>query len=313
MGIECGGGGGSLWLVMSLRARFLQDRSAVRLWLGLACVSWLLPLRAQTPRAAWEPQVTRAAPGAFAALRPCRVSYDLSWNNLVSAGTAKVLVQEAGEHQVARAQAGTTGLARALWRYDCAMTSVMRRATLRSAYMEHSETDARETAAYWVRFAAGQVGTDTALTPAGGATRRSSSTCPYGAADDLQSAILYVRSHPLRQGDSITRVVQPFDRPYLATFTVMGREKRRVEGVDYPTIKLDVKIRKLDRTTLALGSFKKMKTATIWVSDDAWRLPVEMHASIYVGFISATMTRREELPAAASSCVLPAGMARAAQ
>ncbi|MCA1962354.1 MAG: DUF3108 domain-containing protein [Prosthecobacter sp.] len=260
------------------------------------------------PRQPWEAQVTRAAPGAFVPLQPCKVEYVLSWNNLLSAGSAVVRMQQAGAYQVARAQAGTTGLARALWRYDCAMTSVMQRGPLRAQYMEHSETDARETIAYKVAFEPGQVSTETVLTPRGSSARRSTTTCAYGPMDDLQSAILYLRSQPLRTGDTITRVVQPFDRPYLATFTVLGREKRRVEGVDYPTIKIDVKIRRLDRRTLALGSFKKMKTATIWVSDDTWRLPVEMHASIYVGFISATLKKREELAGPDAACALPAGM-----
>jgi len=260
------------------------------------------------PRQVWEKSLTHAVPGTFLPLMPCRVQYELSWNNLLSAGLANVLLQEAGEHQVAKAQAGTTGLARALWRYDCAMTSVMKRPGLRAHYMEHSETDSRETVSYQVHFDQHQIRTMTDLKPVGGTLQRKHSVCPLGGVDDLQSAILYVRSHPLRVGDSFTRVVQPFDRPYLTIFTVMGREKRKVQGVLYPTIQLDVKIRRMDHRTLALGSFKKMKTATIWVSDDEWRLPVEMHASIYVGFISATMTKRELLKDQAAQASLPASM-----
>lgn len=256
----------------------------------------------------WADTITRSPVGGFPPLKPCRVTYDLSWNNLLSAGSASVVMQEAGDFQVARAEAGTSGLARALWLYDCTMTSVMHRRELRALHMEHSETDTRETAAYQVRFGTREVSTLTSLTPAGGSTKKTTQICPCGPADDLQSAILYVRSQPLKTGDAITRVVQPFDRPYLATFTVTGRERRKVEGVAYPTIKLDVKIRRLDRKTLLPGSFKKMKTATIWVSDDAWRLPVEMHANVYVGFISATLTRREELTGAEAQGTLPEGM-----
>lgn len=269
----------------------------------------MLMAQAKTPAApAWASSLTKSAPGSFAPLAPCRVVFDLSWNNLVSAGSAKVVMQEAGGYQVARAEAGTSGFARSLWSYDCVMTSVMERGPLRAVYLNHSETDTSETVAYKVGFSSLKVLTETLLTPKGGATKKSTAICPYGPADDLQSAILYVRSQPLKQGDSITRVVQPFDRPYIATFTVVGRENRKVEGTTYPTIKLDVKIRKLDRKTLVLGSFKKVKTATIWVSDDAWRLPIEMHADIFVGFISATMTKREALTGKAGQGTLPAGM-----
>lgn len=267
-------------------------------------------LLAQVKAPAWTSSLTKSAPGSFAPLAPCRVVFDLSWNNLVSAGTAKVVMQEAGGYQVARAEAGTSGFARSLWSYDCVMTSVMERGRLRAVYLNHSETDASETIAYKVGFSSLKVLTETLLTPKGGAGKKSTSICPYGPVDDLQSAILFVRSQHLNQGDSITRVVQPFDRPYLATFTVVSRENRKVEGTTYPTIKLDVKIRKLDRKTLALGSFKKVKTATIWVSDDAWRLPIEMHADIFVGFISATMTKREALTGKAGQGTLPVGMGK---
>ena len=35
-----------------------------------------------------------------------------------------------------------------------------------------------------------------------------------------------------------------------------------------------------------------MKKATIWLSDDDFRLPLEVQADIFVGFISARMTER---------------------
>jgi hypothetical protein len=146
------------------------------------------------------------------------------------------------------------------------------------------------------------------VSPKGAATTLKNTVCPYGPIDDIQAAILYVRSQPLTAGQVITRVIQPFDRPYLATFTVMARETRTVAGTDYPTIRLDVKIRKLHATKLELSSYKKMKTATIWVSDDAWRVPVEMHASIWVGFVSATLTKREYLTGKDALGKLPPSM-----
>jgi hypothetical protein len=266
---------------------------------GLLISAATLPTtQALTPT--WEKNLSRDPIGKAPPLPPCKISYDLSWNNLVSAGTAKMLLQKNGPFQLARAEASTTGLARSLWTYDCDMTSVIRLENLKSHYMQHSETDARETVSYRVAFGPTEATTETKLTPKGSPTRTSSFLCPYGPLDDLQSAILYVRSQPLKDGDRITRVIQPFDRPYLATFIVSGHEN--------DTIKLDVKIRKLDRKTLALSSFKKVKSATLWVSDDSWRLPVEAHADIFAGYVSATMTQRDALPAEAQKAKLPADM-----
>lgn len=256
----------------------------------------------------WNRSVTKTPLGKFPALAPCRIAYDLSWNNLVSAGTAKIRFQETAGRWVARAEAGTNGLARALWRYDCSMASVLDAALLKSRYMEHSETDSAETVSYRVQFRAGDVMTEAKVSPKDGTATLKHTRCPYAPVDDLQAAILYVRSQPLAVGDAITRVVQPFDRPYLATFTVMARENRKIDETTYPTIRLDVKIRRLHPTKLELASYKKMKTATIWVSDDAWRLPVEMHAEIWVGFISARLTKREWLTGPEATAALPPSM-----
>ncbi len=271
----------------------------------------LLPLSSHdqvTGAAAWKGSVTKAPLGSFPPLAPCRIVYDLSWNNLVSAGTAKIRFHQIDGRWVARAEAGTRGLARALWRYDCTMASVLDSTVLRSLYMEHSETDSAETVSYRVQFRASDVVTEAKVSPKKGASSLKYIRCPYAPVDDLQAAILYLRSQPLAVGDAITRVIQPFDRPYLATFIVMARESRKVEGKVYPTIRLDVKIRRLHATKLELASYKKMKTATIWVSDDAWRLPVEMHASIWVGFISATLIKREPLSGSDAKATLPPSM-----
>lgn len=271
-------------------------------------LSLLLPLSAQaqaTGAAVWKGSVSRGPLGAFPPLAPCRIVYDLSWNNLVSAGTAKIRFQEKDGYWVARAEAGTQGLARLLWSYDCTMASVLDAASLQTRYMEHSETDSAETVSYRVSFGAKDVMTEAKVAPKGGTVALKYTCCPYAPIDDLQSAILYVRSQPLHVGDVITRVIQPFDRPYLATFTVMAHEKRKVDGTSYPTFRLDVKIRKLHATKLELASYKKMKTATIWVSDDEWRLPVEMHAEIWVGFVSARLIRREWLSGSAAKATLP--------
>jgi hypothetical protein len=141
---------------------------------------------AQKTSPTWASSLSMSAPGSFPPLTPCRVVYDLSWNNLVSAGSAKVVMQEAGGYQVARAEAGTSGFARSLWSYDCVMTSVIERGPLRAVYLNHSETDDRETIAYKVGFSSLKVLTETLLTPKGGAAKKSTAICPYGPVDDLK-------------------------------------------------------------------------------------------------------------------------------
>jgi hypothetical protein len=57
-----------------------------------------------------------------------------------------------------------------------------------------------------------------------------------------------------------------------------------------------------------LSSYKKMKTSTIWISDDAMRLPIEMHAEIFVGYMSARMTGMKMLSGKDAAATVPNNM-----
>jgi Protein of unknown function (DUF3108) len=103
-------------------------------------------------------------------------------------------------------------------------------------------------------------------------------------------------------------VVQPWDKPYLTTFEVLGRESLRFDGKNHPCIKVGLKIRKIDRDTLALSAYKKMKTATIWVSDDELRVPIEMRAEVFVGYMSARMTGLKMLEGRSATASPPRNM-----
>jgi hypothetical protein len=109
----------------------------------------------------------------------------------------------------------------------------------------------------------------------------------------------------LKSGRKITRVVQPWDTPYLTTFEVQGRETLVYGGEKRPCLKLGLKIRKIDRSTLALSAYKKMKTATIWVSDDELRVPLEMQANVFVGYMFARLTKFELLSGKQAQAALP--------
>ena len=104
--------------------------------------------------------------------------------------------------------------------------------------------------------------------------------------------MLHVRSQKLAIGDQISLVVHPFGTPYLLRVNVRDREvhlKRK-------TIRLSVGMRKIDRKTLELLPYKKMKSdATLWLSDDAERIPVEFRAAVFIGDIRATLTDYQKL------------------
>lgn len=258
---------------------------------------------AQTPE--WVKDLTAAPVGPHLQVPPCEISYELGWNNFIMAGKAALSVKEAGSYWRADATASSTGFARTLWSYDCEMTSIIERASIRPRYLKHSETDSAENCRYRVSFEPHRVVTETTITPKKGGVSTSRALCAYGPMEDLLSVILYVRSQTLTPGQRITRVVQPWDKPYLTTFEVQGRETLNFGGKKRSCIKVGIKIRKIDRDTLALSAYKKMKTATIWISDDAMRLPIEMHASIFVGYMSARMTGMRLLSGKEATATVP--------
>ena len=261
-------------------------------------------LLAQSPE--WLKELTPGTAGTQRPVPPGKLTFDIGWSHVMTAGQATLTVREAGDFWRADATAASTGWARALWKYDCEMTSIMHRGDLRAHFLKYRETDSAETCRYRVSFEQHRVVTETQTLPVKGSASTATTLCAYGPMDDLLSVILYVRSLELKNGQKITRVVQPWDTPYLTTFEVQGRETIAYGGQKRPCIKLGLQIRKIDRTTLALSAYKKMKTATIWVSDDELRVPIEMNASVFVGFMFARLTKLELFSGKEATAALPA-------
>jgi len=226
-------------------------------------------------------------------IRPCLLKYKLSWRRVIGAGEAEISIdRESSKVLMGTATAKSTGLARALWSYDCDLSARLDSRSLKPLGFEHSETDKKETVTYVTEFKPGWVRTFTTRPNEKGVKETKQRTVYYGEALDLLSTILYVRSMPLKKGDKITRVVQPFDRPYLVTFKVEGQEERKFEGNKIPTIKMSITILRVNKD-LSLKSYDKMKEGTIWVSDDDFRLPIEIRADIFVGYITCLLKSRE--------------------
>ncbi|MCB1090722.1 MAG: DUF3108 domain-containing protein, partial [Verrucomicrobiae bacterium] len=196
------------------------------------------------------------------------------------------------------AEGRSNGLARALWPYDVAAESLVDRRTLRPRLFEVVETERGKFYEYHLEFSPTRVMTRTTTLPKAGKETAepvvSEKAYRYDFIHDVLSAVLYIRSQDLADGDVIKSVVSPFNRPYYTEFSVLEREKHKIKGDKFDAIRLGVEIRKInaDRT---LQTYEKMKKATIWLSDDEFRLPLEVQADIFVGYISARMTGRKWL------------------
>jgi hypothetical protein len=101
---------------------------------------------------------------------------------------------------------------------------------------------------------------------------------------DLFSAMLYLRSQPLKDHSVYRIAAYPATNAYLATLKVAGREKISVHAGNYNAIKLDLQLKRIGKQ-LQLEPHRKFRRATIWVSDDAERLLLRIEAQVFVGTV----------------------------
>jgi hypothetical protein len=241
---------------------------------------------------AWQRELSAAKPGPWPAIKPCVLAYQVSWKGMLDSGRLQLEfapkeVKKPGLLLV-RSNAKSTGPAAALFPHQSHFWSEIDAATLRPRYFQAVETGRRETVTTTVRHLTGRVESHEKTQPAGkGAPVERSQVFRFSPIYDMFSAMLHVRSQKLAAGDRITLAIHPFDNPYLLRVTVAGREIHR----DRKTIRLSVDMRKIDRDTLELRPYKKMKrAATLWLSDDEKRVPVELRAAVFIGDVRAVLT-----------------------
>jgi hypothetical protein len=241
-------------------------------------------------RADWREELSSPEPGGFPPLRPMTLVYQCGWSGL-SAGQVDVeFLRPSPNICVLEAKAMTTGLARALWRLDAmhvarANVSRMRPLSLRQTEIYHYQTIRTE-----VDFDEAGVDRLRKSTADKNPARRKRYDFPN--LFDLQTALLYVRSQKLQTGQIYRIVVFPATTPYLATITVLGRERIKVKAGTYPAIKVDLKLEKVT-SDMKLEPHGKFKRATGWLSDDEDRLPLRMNAQIFVGSVWAELEKVE--------------------
>jgi hypothetical protein len=242
---------------------------------------------------AWKNELTSPAPGAWPAIKPCTLDLTVSWKGMLDAGKLRIefAPKDAPKRGsfVVRSSAASTGPATALFAYQSHFWSELDPASFKPRFFHAVETDRRETVTTTARHFVDRVEAVEITQPLRkqAAPERAEHVFHHTPVFDIFSAMLHVRGQKLEAGDAVTLVVQPFDNPYLLRVKVLGREIH----LDRKTIRLSVGMNKIDRKTLELRPYKKMKRdATLWLSDDADRIPVELRAAVFIGDVRAVLT-----------------------
>jgi hypothetical protein len=238
----------------------------------------------------WMKHVTRLPPGDHANLRPVSLEYTLDWNHRVNAGRVALAVSKSGggtSRFVGEAEGRSTGFARLLYPYDFRARSIVDEPSLRPVTFQLVEKDRSDENSYDIIFEPSrQIYTTT--------TKRKEETLSntgrfrFDFGQDVLSSAFYLRSQPLKDGDQISMVVTPFNRPYLTVFNVAGREKRKVKGKTYDAIRLEAEVGKVN-PDLTIKTYEKVKRTTLWFSDDEYRIPLELQSQLAFGFVSARL------------------------
>ena len=264
---------------MSLRTTIRLTQSAIASLLLFSTVSLA---------ADWQGTLSNEPRGNFPELRPLRAFYRFGWSGLTAATGEVHFTRPSIDKLQLDGTGRTTGFVRALWKLDVTYRAVANAQTLKPIEMEQTEKYRSKQLATHLSFT--NAGVTRTRTEGRGTAAAETKTKQFVFSNlfDLHSAALYLRSQPLDQGSVYRLAVFPATNAYLATVTVVGREKISVRAGTYNAIKLDLQLKRIGKH-LELQPHKKFRRATIWVSDDAERIILRIEAQVFVGTVFAEL------------------------
>ncbi len=235
----------------------------------------------------WEATLSKEPAGNFPELRPLRASYRFGWSGFTAATGDVHFSKQAGDKFQFDGTGRTIGFVRALWKLDVNHRAIANAETLHPIETQQTENYRSKKIVTNLTFATAAV-TRTRIEGEGAAAKTTTRQFSFPNLFDLHSAALYLRSQPLKDRSVYRIVVYPATNAYLATLTVVGREKISLHAGTYSAIKLDLKLKRIGKH-FELEPHKKFRRASIWVSDDAERLLLRIEAQIFVGTVFAEL------------------------
>ncbi|MEY2543101.1 MAG: hypothetical protein QOE81_562 [Verrucomicrobiota bacterium] len=267
-------------------SQYRRDRPEKWRALSVSLTAFLLVALAGTGQAApdWESTLTKDPPGNFPEPRAVRTSYHFGWSGF-TAGVADMHFTKTTDKRFQLEATGRTiGLVRAWFKLDASYRGLANAETLRPIESKQTEIYRRKKLVTDLTFTDGGV----SRTRTEGTTAKAAKPFSFPSLFDLHSALLYLRSQPLSDRSIYRIVVYPATSAYLTTITVLGRERVTVRAGTYNAIKVDLQLKRLGKN-LELEPHRKFRRATVWISDDANRIPLRIEAQIFVGTVFAEL------------------------
>jgi hypothetical protein len=279
-------------VVFSVLAKVGREETEMRVRSLRIQLAWLVPALlicscGSGIAAAWQSTLTKDA-GDFPEPPPLRAKYNFGWAGITAATGEVHFTKPSPARFQLEATGRTVGLARALWKLD-----VNHRATADAQMLRPVETNQTETypwkkLATHLNFTAGGVTSTRTEAKTGASANTKTREFNFANLFDLHSALLFLRSQPLGDHSVYRVVVYPATSAYLATVTVLAREKISVRAGSYNAIKVDLQLHKIGKN-LELQPHRKFRRGTAWVSDDRNRMLLRIEAQIFIGTVFAEL------------------------
>ncbi|HEX6790961.1 MAG TPA: DUF3108 domain-containing protein [Candidatus Krumholzibacteria bacterium] len=104
---------------------------------------------------------------------------------------------------------------------------------------------------------------------------------------DVLSAMYYVRTLPLKPGQSISLANHTDGKNYPLIVKVLGREHVKVDAGEFDCIVVEPILR-------GPGVFTQKGRLTVWLTDDHRRMPVMMKSKVVIGHVAAILKSYQE-------------------
>jgi Protein of unknown function (DUF3108) len=235
----------------------------------------------------WASSLTSdKGPGNFTAPPPMRLEYRFGWSGLQAAKADIHLFSPTRNTFEIDAAGGTSGFPRILFKFDVYHHATENKTTLRPIHFSQEEQYRSETVKTDVDFGSDQVTGLREKIPGDQSPKQN--IFKFSPVFDMATALLWVRSQPLGDGETESIVVWASNAPYLAKVKVLGRDTIKVDGQKRDAIKLDLKLFRIDKK-MQLKEHKLFKGGRGWLSDDDKRIPLRIEADIFIGYVFAEL------------------------
>jgi Protein of unknown function (DUF3108) len=225
-------------------------------------------------------------PGNFTAPPSMRLAYRFGWSGIQAATADIHFFSPTRNTFEVEASGATSGFPRTLFRLDIYHQATGNKVTLRPIHFFQEEKYRLETVKTNVNFEPDQVTGLREKFPSDHPSKPN--VFKFSPVFDMTTALLWVRSQPLADGDTESIVVWASNAPYLATVRVIGRDTIKIDGQKQNAIKLDLALKKIDKK-MQLKDHKLFRGGRGWLSDDGKRIPLRIEADIFIGYVFAEL------------------------